>query len=557
MSSGLQGIGHIPYSRDEYWKSVSEFLGYEAPTKTDVWRLMGYRPLRHAIPMHLSRATHRIVAGGNRSGKTYSASAEAVPYLLWENTRGWVVSSNYDMADQLRLEVMGFLMDGLGIEHAKGKKLDVGMLSWSNYEHALRMWNGSLLELKSAEAPDSMNAVPVDYIIIDEAALFPFLYYDTRIIPRLVDSGGWVLAIGTFEFLQGEWFEEYFDLGQVPDNSLGIESFMLPTTDNFHVYIAQGGETPEYLGKRYRTNWRKIVENNPGVGWPLAPGMQVIIYNVDMAWLEQERKRIDPRTFAARYLALSQGNQFRVFPSYQIHTHVREDIAEYDPDLPVFLAIDPGGTYGVLAIQFKKATSLGLPAENELSKGDICCAIDEVYIQTTTTTQEIWDIIKKREWFSRLYHHPWEDRYQGAIDVMVPEIQRTWERCAKEDIEGFHLLRKKVNIVPGILTLQHWLDTNSLYVHPRCRWFSTEMRRYQYTDLSPSQMESRDPRGKDKPRDEWNHLIKALTYLLVIRYGYWGKSDKPVMVSRTEAIKTKRLRRRERLDEYARRVIHG
>lgn len=555
MRSGLQGISHIPTYQDTYWQETKELLGWEqVPHKAAIWKVMGYRPLPHVWAIHESRATHRIVGGGNRGGKTYMASSEVVPYMLWPNTTGWVVSKNYSMADQLRLEVQGWLTDRLQI--TRGTRLDTlkwGEYYWSPKNQRLQLWNGSRLDLKSVESPDSMHAVPVDYIIIDEAALCPFFLYDNRLIPRLIDSGGWILSIGTFEFLQGEWFEEYFDIGQ-GDNDLDIASFMMPTTKNFHIYMGRGGEELKDVADDYHTNPKKVMKGNPDITWPLKPGTQVIINNIDLKWLEKERKRIDPRTFEARYLAKSAGNQFRVFPDYNISTFVDKDKAEYDPDLPVFLAIDPGGTYAVAVVQFKTAHSLGLESVNELSSGYHCCIIDEIYLQTTTTTHEIYDIVTSREWFSRLWHQPWEEPYHGCIDVMAPEQRRTWERKVREEIPGFRLRKKKVGVAAGVKTLQYWLDMGSLWVHPRARWFSTEMKRYHYKEVSLARLETGDPRAKKNPVDSWNHLIKALIYLLVIRCGYWGKSKESAKVSREKASEYSRKRRQE---EYRRRVIHG
>jgi len=550
--SGLNGIGHIPFAPDTpYHREVCKYLGYRVPTKVEFWRQWGYRPLSHIIEMHKSRATHRILAGGNRGGKTYGAAYEVAPYLFWYDTTGWIVSRTYDVADQLRQEIQGILTDKAGlIKGTRATHLSQGEFHWSAKSHLLTMWTGSTLALKSAESPDSMHAVPVDYHIIDEAALFPFLYYDTRLVPRLVDSGGWILGVGTFEFLQGEWFEEYFDIGQGP-NDLDIVSFMLPTPDNFHVYYSRGGETPEQVAQMYHTNWRNLVKTNPGVDWPLVSGVQVIIYNIDLAWLEKERKRIDPRTYKARYLAQSVGSQFQVFSAYKVSKFVNAKMAEFDPDLPVYLAIDPGSTYAVGVIQLKSAEVTGVPIRNNLCKYHVCL-IDEIYVQQTITTEEIYNKAKEREWFKKLYRHEWEDSMVGAIDVMAPEIARTWQLKARTDgFESFRLRKKKVNIVPGNMTLQHYLDTETLWIHPRCRWFSTEMKRYHYRNLSPAQMEASDPRAKDKPVDEWNHLIKALIYFLVIKFGYYGRSAAPAAVSKADIQKA--ITRREREAAYARR----
>ncbi len=534
MKSGLEGIGHIPLEEDAYYTACADQLGYRPTTKKEVWNKVGYIPLPHAYPIHASRSTHRIIAGGNRSGKTYCAAGEVIPYLFWWGSRGWIVSAKYDLADQLRREIQGFLTDRMGYTMGvTSRDLRPGQFYWASQEHRLSTWMNNSIELKSAESPDSMNAVPVDYIVLDEAALFPFLYYDTRLVPRLVDSGGWILSVGTFEWLQGEWFEEYFDLGQ-NENNFGISSFMMPTDKNFHVYLGKGGEQPEDVGQLYHTNWRSLVKNNSQVTWPLSPGARVIINNVDLNWLEKEKRRIDPALFASRYLAVSAGNQFRVFPSYKVSEFVDASKAAFDPSLPVYLAIDPGGTYAVLAIQLKRGASIGSERRNALSRDVHVCLIDELYFQTTVTTAEVFDLVKQKEWFKNLRRGNTSSEMAGVIDIMAPEIHRTWEQLGRKchELNGrFTLRTKKVNINPGNQTLQHYLDTGTLWVHPNCKWFSVEMKRYHFKELSPTTVDTGDPRSMDRPKDEWNHAVRALVYFLVVQYGYYGRSATPAVVS--------------------------
>lgn len=534
MKSGLEGIGHIPLSTGDYYDACKRQLGHDLITKEDVWKKVGYIPLPHAYPIHASRSTHRIIAGGNRSGKTYCAAGEVIPYLLWWGSRGWIVSSKFDLADQLRKELQGFLVDRLGYTlGSNSNRLQPGQFYWSVQSHRLSTWMNNSIELKSAESPDSMNAVPVDYIVLDEAALFPFLYYDTRLVPRLVDSGGWIMSVGTFEWLQGEWFEEYFDLGQ-NKNNLDISSFMMPTNKNFHVYVGKGGEQPQDVGALYHTSWRAIAKHNAQVTWPLSPGTQVVINNVDLNWLEKEKRRIDPAVFASRYLAVSAGNQFRVFPSYTVSEFVDDRRAAFDPSLPVYLAIDPGGTYAVLAIQLKRGVSVNSENQNTLSRDVHVCLIDELYFQTTITTAEIFEVMRHKEWFRNLRRGVTSSEMTGVIDIMAPEIHRTWEQLGRKCPElnnRFTLRTKKVNINPGNQTLQHYLDTGTLWVHPNCKWFSVEMKRYHFKELSPATVDTGDPRSMDKPKDEWNHAIRALVYFLVARYGYYGRSATPAVVS--------------------------
>jgi hypothetical protein len=544
---GLQQIGHIPFCKDDYWLKCCAHLGYECITKKQVYDTLGYMPLPTIEAMHKSRANHRILAGGNRSGKTYGGMMEIVPYLFWVGTSGWVISGNYDLAEELRRKVEDILVTRAGMERVeRSAGLQPWQFSYSVKSHIFTMGTGSTFQLKSAESPDSMHAVPLDWVLIDEAALLPYILYDTRITPRLVDSGGWVLSMGTFEWASGEWFEEYFDLGQI-SNDMGIESWHHPTENNFHVHHAKGGETPEEIGEKYHANWHKVVEQNPEATWPLSPGVQLIIYNVDIAWLHQQKSRISPEIYAARFEAQRATNPYLVFPTWNIVKHVSAERAEYDPELPVYISIDPGGTYAVAAVQFKKFDDVG--QDNMLTRGYSLCVIDELYFQTTVTTHEVYNAAKQRKWWGNVARWPWPhwDTAQGAIDVMTKEQARTWEHLARldEDIKRLHLMSMKVNRQPGIQTLQHFIDTDSIYVHPRCTFWNLEMRRWTYPQPPAAGIGSEDPR-KREPLDAWNHLTKAVIYLLVNKFGYYGRSQGSMKVSVGD-IRTKRAEERSGL----------
>ena len=406
LAPGLEGVGHLPYSReDRYYGEACHFLGIEEGklfTKEDVFKALGYHPLPTLEKVHRSRATHRVLGGGNRSGKTQGLTWEITPYLFWR-TRGWIISANYSLAEILMDKLIFILDERAGLRRARRPdNLSAFQYYYGSRDHILVMWTGAVLEAKSCENPDSLHGRGLDYAAIDEAALFPYVLYDTRIVPRLVDSGGWVMSVGTFEPLQGEWFEEYFEIGQGP-NELGIESWMHPTEDNYLVYKAKGKETPRDVATIYHENPAKIVRTNPAVQWPLRRSTQVYIYNVDLDWLAKEKRRIDPETFAARYEARPSENQFLVFPTWQVMKYGGRDAecrATYDPSLPVYLAVDPGGTYAVAVIQLKRFDTRNYT--NQIAQGYHVCIVDTLYFQTTMSTHEVYAAASQRPWWSNV-----------------------------------------------------------------------------------------------------------------------------------------------------------
>jgi len=531
FAPSLQGLGHLPYSRDDpYYAEACRYLGIEKGklfTKSDVYQLFGYLPLPTLEKAHRSRATHRILGGGNRSGKTQGLTWEILPYLFWR-TRGWVISANYGLAGILMDKMLIILQERCGFKRARTpENIQEFEFSYSARDHMLVMWTGAVLEVKSAENPDSMHGKGLDYAGIDEAALFPFSLYDSRVVPRLVDSGGWVMSVGTFEELQGEWFEEYFEIGQA-SNDLSIESWMHPTEDNYHLYTARGGETTKEVAAKYFENPQRVRKMNSKVRWPLKPGTQVYIYNVDLAWLAQEKKRINPEVYAARYEAKPRASQFLVFPTWQVTKYAGKEAekrASFDPKLPVYLAVDPGGTYAAAAIQLKRFDDL--PYTNTIARGYHGCIVDTIYMQSTVTTQEVYDIARRRPWWPNVARKNvnW-DPLQGVIDVAAREQQRTWQQLGRQDrnMKRLTLRARRVLQDDGIKTLQHYLDTNTFWSSLNNQFLHVEFKRFHWRESSLVKRDTQDPRKGEGPVDEWNHLLKAIWYFLVIKFGCYGRS---------------------------------
>ena len=69
--------------------------------KRKLWSLIDYVPTQNQLDVHDSTARFRVNIQGRRSGKSFSAAAEALPYLLTPNTRGWVVAPNYELCDKV------------------------------------------------------------------------------------------------------------------------------------------------------------------------------------------------------------------------------------------------------------------------------------------------------------------------------------------------------------------------------------------------------------------------------------------------------------------------
>ena len=128
---------------------------------------------------------------GRRSGKSWSAAHEILPWLLTPNTRGWIVGPNYSLANKIAREVKRVVMTQLKLPILSKKEI-----SGDLYYMKLAGLN-SELSVKSAENADSLIGDGVDYLVIDEAALIPRSTFEMYLRPTLADRQGWCLFTST------------------------------------------------------------------------------------------------------------------------------------------------------------------------------------------------------------------------------------------------------------------------------------------------------------------------------------------------------------------------
>ena len=128
---------------------------------------------------------------GRRSGKSYMAAHEIMPWLLTPNTRGWIVGPNYSLANKIAREVKRIVITELRLPLDSKKEI-----SGDLYYMKLAGLNSEIV-VKSADATDSLIGEGIDYLIVDEAALIPQNVYEMYLRPTLSDREGWALFIST------------------------------------------------------------------------------------------------------------------------------------------------------------------------------------------------------------------------------------------------------------------------------------------------------------------------------------------------------------------------
>lgn len=415
----------------------------------------------------------RIVAGGERAGKSYVSAMDLVSRLPW-GREFWLIGPDYYLprAEFEYVEAALWKLGAIGSKNQVSKPKDG---SWS-----LKTKSGQTVVTRTSADVRKLAARPIDGIVLCEAGQQSYDVF-LKALGRVSEPRGFILASGTFESSY-DWyastFREWIEEGGTGE---GL-AFSLPTWGNS--FIFPGGRQDDEILRLER-----LYAGVPGYfdekcGAVPAPPLGVI---------------------------------FREF-SYRTHL---SDLARYDVRLPVYLGIDPGhggpSAYAIVACQFVQS-----PCPSEEDPIDQCRVIDIIYI-AGADFDDVRPIVRSRLWFPNVAG--------GAIDVEAPDERKRWRRYL-----GISLTSKKVLIQQGERRLHTFLqvipggerpqglppaqgDVTHLLFSPRCSPEALrEFPQYRSPIQSPEELEGRPPSAVRQRRGP-EHMLKALWYLLIARYG--------------------------------------
>lgn len=401
-----------------------------------------------------------LAVGGERAGKSF-VSALYMFTRIFYGELFWIVADNYELA---RPE-FNYLVSFLQQVDAFSSQRNISAPKVGKASATLK--TGQYIETKTADDVRKLAAVAPDGILMVEAAQQPYEAY-LRCVGRVAQNRGWLLLSGTFEGSLG-WYAELYSEWQNPENPIGGKSYSMPAWSNTIIYPG-GREDPEI--KRLEAIYARV------------PGL-----------------------FDERLGAVPVPPAFLVFRDFRFGVHVRDDV-KFDPQLPVYLAIDPSsGTnpYAVLACQFEEDTA---PHPDQI---DFCNIIDEIYV-TGEQAEEIIARCAEKSW--------WKHVTGGAIDIEDPDEKKRWRRFG-----GVKLQSKKIEQLAGIRRLKSFLyfkKEDGVIITPPHLRISPKVSglTYEFGVFKRKQAVTDDREAPEKPPSaQPNHSIKALWYLLYSRYG--------------------------------------
>lgn len=273
--------------------------------KALMWEKAGYTPFPLQLEAHNDPNRVKLVAGGIRAGKSYSAAMELLSRCAVPNGLYWIVGPDYAQAaaefDYVYevLEREGMITGQPSIPSKGPRKLKT-------------IW-GAAIETKTSDDVRKLASFAPDGIIMAEAAQQPHDVF-MKMLERALQKRAWIWMCGTFESSLG-WYADLFEEWQSPD-ARG-RSFSIPTWSNLASF--PGGRS------------------DPGI--------------VDL------EESMSPELFMERCAAVPCAPAGLVHKAFSTKTHVRK--LERVEGIPVELAIDPGysGAYAVLFCQVLKRQS--------------------------------------------------------------------------------------------------------------------------------------------------------------------------------------------------------
>lgn len=293
------------------------------PSLTPISASLGLHPKQAEV--FLDTARFRVVVAGRRWGKTNLAKSEMIARARLPKQKIWYIAPTYRMAKQI---MWNDLKDSLP------RDLVVRM---HETEMSITLVNGTIIECKGADNPDTLRGVGLNFVVMDEFQDMRIETWTTIIRPTLAKDRGDALFIGTPKAYNQLY--EVYALGQ--DNKRSAwSSYQFPTITS-----------------------------------PFIPEEEI----------EEARADMDPRTFRQEFEASFETMSGRVYYPFDRNIHVSERI-KFNPSLPIWIGVD-----------FNIDPMSAAIMQPQPGKNGQVWVVDEIYLHSSNT-EEMCEEIERRYW---------------------------------------------------------------------------------------------------------------------------------------------------------------
>lgn len=401
-----------------------------------------FRPTPVQSEVYAHPARFKVLVMGRRGGKSTLALNFAQRRCLEKpGARVWIICTTYGNAKDIYWRDANMIKRYIITE--TGAKINESEL-------VIAYPNGSVLQFKGADRPETLRGSGLDLIVLDEISEWRYAEdtWNAVLSPALADKQGEALFIGT---PKGEnFFKSLFDLGQSPDH--------------------------------YYTSWQ-IPTWESGAPWTLTPEGK--------AELERERLGKAEEWFMQEY-----GAEFRkftglVFKEFDRKLHVME--FEVPSRYDIMCGMDFGWT--------NPTTNMFTYLDDD----DNFYVFDEYGDTEKPVREHAGKILAKRYEYDNAVKAILGD---SANSQTIQEFnQYQWYVTpVKKDkdsvINGINRMSDRMVVNPAT-------GKPKLFIHPRCTQLIYELERYKWKEQKNPELND-----KDQPEDANDHYIDAVRYVI-------------------------------------------
>lgn len=227
------------------------------------------------------KSRFKVVVAGRRWGKTQLSKTAIVNAAKIQKRLIWYIAPTYRMAKQIMWQEM---LDSIPKKWIK-KQNETSMTIW--------LVNGTIIELKGADKPDSLRGVGLHYVVLDEFQDMRPEVWNTVLRPTLATTGGHALFIGT------------------------------PKSYNHLYELWTLGQKEELRDRGMWASWQY-----PTIMSPFIPQEEIDAARADM----------DEKSFKQEFEASFETMSGRVYHAFDRNVHVGR--YDFNPSLPIWIGQD-------------------------------------------------------------------------------------------------------------------------------------------------------------------------------------------------------------------------
>jgi len=206
------------------------------PQRDLIFNNLNYYPSEEQEKVHASNARIKLVAGGERAGKSKLSSMDLMGRLFFGKLF-WLVAQDYERT-KAEYTYICEALEKLGIEFNATRSVDPG---------EILIKGGFRVATKSAKDPRRLGMEAPDGIVVCEASQIDYETY-LRLYGRIAEKRGWLLMSGTFESCL------------TADSLIFTDSGLIPISDVVAGNIISGLNGHAQVSKSWSVGKKKVVK---------------------------------------------------------------------------------------------------------------------------------------------------------------------------------------------------------------------------------------------------------------------------------------------------------